>query len=431
MGAGDDAGARAAVVAGARTGLRHDLGRRWIAGRAGRPGVGRLAESPSTGCSAARASSSRSACSSLRWAVSRSASRRELANTMVEWWALIRSRILFSTCGQIDGCGGGAPSQSRSRVGVEAVDARSPMSSTGTTTERSQDLDAGGATTVTGWAPAEIAGHPLRGSDGRGQPDPLEGSGTLPVGRCGAGLGRPARRRGRRVAPDDRARWAPRLVPASACTSSTITVSHVPEHVPGRRGEHQEQRLRRGDQDVRRAADDLATVPGRGVARAHADADGRRGLAQPQGGLGDAGEGGPQVALDVDRQRLERGDVEHPTALLGRRMRIPDQRVEGGQEGRQGLAGPGRRDDQRVLPRRDGLPRPGLSGRGLGEHLGEPGGGRRAERGQRVRRGRGLNRHPHILPGPTDSGDRCASWDFGPAALVSTSEVHVSRRSGS
>ncbi len=27
------------------------------------------------------------------------------------------------------------------------------MSSTGTTTERSQDLDAGGATTVTGWAP--------------------------------------------------------------------------------------------------------------------------------------------------------------------------------------------------------------------------------------------------------------------------------------
>ena len=269
--------------------------------------------------------------------------------------------------------------------------------------------------------PSEIAGHPLRGAHGRGQPDPLEGSGTLPV-RRGARL-----RLG--LFGDEGVEPLQRQGQMSAALGAGQRVHlvddhglHVPEDVPGRRGEHQEQRFRSGDQDVRRPADDLASVPGRGVARAHADADGRRRLTQTHSGLGDAGEGGPQVALDIDGQRLERGDVEHPTALLGRRMRIPDQRVERGQERRQGLAGPGRRDDQRVLPRRDGLPRPGLSGRGLGEHLGEPGGGRRAERGQRVRRRRGLNRHPHILPGPTDSGGLCASWDFGPAPLVSTSE---------
>ena len=232
------------------------------------------------------------------------------------------------------------------------------MSSTGTTTERSQDLDGRRSHDRHRMGPAEDSGPPA------------PAGGRSPTARSAGRVGDASRASSARAASDsacsatrassrskDRARWAPRLVPASACTSSTITVSHVPQDVPGRRGEHQEQRLRGGDQDVRRPADDLAPVPGGGVARAHADADGRRSLAQTQGGLGDAGQRCAQVALHVDRQRLERGDVEHPAALLGRRVRIPDQRVEGRQERRQGLAGPGRRDDQGVLPRRDGLPR--------------------------------------------------------------------------
>ena len=40
-------------------------------------------------------------------------------------------------------------------------------------------------------------------------------------------------------------------------------------------------------------------------------------LTQPQSGLGDAGQRRPQVAFDVDRQRLQRRDVQHPAALLG------------------------------------------------------------------------------------------------------------------
>ena len=39
------------------------------------------------------------------------------------------------------------------------------------------------------------------------------------------------------------------------------------------------------------------------------------GDAEPGGGLPDAGQRGAQVALDVDGERLERADVEHPAAL--------------------------------------------------------------------------------------------------------------------
>ena len=84
-------------------------------------------------------------------AMSRSASRRELANTMVDRCALMTSRIRFSTCGQIDGVRGGRSIlvQAGRRSPGRAL-ARSLMSSTGTTIDRSQALSAGGATTRTG-----------------------------------------------------------------------------------------------------------------------------------------------------------------------------------------------------------------------------------------------------------------------------------------
>jgi hypothetical protein len=106
------------------------------------------------GAKGSEASPSRSACSSFRWAVSRSASRRELAKTMVERCSPIRSRIRFSTCGQIDGVRGGACSSSRVLgAGLAAEAPRSLMSSTGTTIDSSHDFSAGGATMVTGCAP--------------------------------------------------------------------------------------------------------------------------------------------------------------------------------------------------------------------------------------------------------------------------------------
>ena len=78
---------------------------------------------------------------------------------------------------------------------------------------------------------------------------------------------------------------------------------------------------------------------------------------QPGRGVPDAGERGPQVALDVDRQRLERRDVEHPAARAScppaARGRQPVQRP---QERAQRLAGPGRRDDEGVATGGDRRP---------------------------------------------------------------------------
>ena len=82
------------------------------------------------------------------------------------------------------------------------------MSSTGTTTVRSQRFSDGGATTSTGaWPPRKRA----TSSSGRTVAD----SPIRCAGRASSSSSRSS----------DRARWAPRLVPATACTSSRITVS--------------------------------------------------------------------------------------------------------------------------------------------------------------------------------------------------------------
>ncbi len=106
----------------------------------------------------------------------------------------------------------------------------------------------------------------------------------------------------------------------------------------------------------------------------------------------DADERCPQVALDVDAERLERGDVQHAGSVLRvvvlRRRGEPIERPE---ERGEGLARPGRRDDERVTPRRDRIPRPRLRGSRLGERAREPlprGGGEALERGV----------HPAIFP---------------------------------
>ena len=252
---------------------------------------------------------SRSACSSLRCAVSRSASRRELAKTMVERCALIRSRIWFSTCGQIDGGRGGGllVVQVAAGRGRRRSPPRSLMSSTGTTIDRSQDFSAGGRDDPTGCGPPR-------------KRRPAPAAGPSPRARS-AGSGRRRRRPAARLGGQ---RLQPlqgeRQVGAALGAGQRVHLvddhrPHGAQHVAGRRGQHQEQRLRRGDQDVRRPGGDGPAVGGRGVAGPDADGDVRRRLAEPQRGLGDAGERGPQVALDVDGQRLERRDVEHPAAL--------------------------------------------------------------------------------------------------------------------
>ena len=124
------------------------------------------------------------------------------------------------------------------------------------------------------------------------------------------------------------------------------------------RGEEQEERLGRGDQDVRRRAQHPAPLLGRRVARAHADRELR---AEPR-------ERAAQVPLDVVVERLERGDVEQPESLTRRLV----QPVDPEQERRERLPRAGRRLDEHVPARRDRRPAERLRGRRTGERALEP-----------------------------------------------------------
>ena len=148
----------------------------------------------------------RSAAISLSRAVSRSASLRELVNTIVDRCCSTRSTTRSSTCGQIEVCRALAaadPEDTSSSTTPSSV-----MSSTGTTTFRSHFFSDGGATTSTGAAPPR---NRATSSTGRTVAD-------RPIRWAGRSSSSSSRSR-------DTARWAPRLVPATACTSSTITVS--------------------------------------------------------------------------------------------------------------------------------------------------------------------------------------------------------------
>ncbi len=174
---------------------------------------------------------------------------------------------------------------------------------------------------------------------------------------------------------------------------------HVGQRVAGGRGQHQEERLRRGDEDVGRTGDELAAACRRGVARTDPDADARVGQAEALGGPGDAGQRSAQVAFDVHGQRLERRHVEDPGP--GGVLRLGRQPVDRPQECRQRLARPGGGDHQGVVAVGDRRPRLRLCRRGRLEGVGEPlpgGGGKPAELG----RAGVLGVHMFMVPTTTD-----------------------------
>ena len=107
----------------------------------------------------------------------------------------------------------------------------------------------------------------------------------------------------------------------------------------------------------------------------------------------------PQVLLDVDGQRPQRGDVEDPRPRRLRRRRV-HQPVDPPQEGGEGLARPGRGQDQRVVPGGDGRP-PLLLGRRRGAE------GRLEPRPDRL--GEPLQHHDRTVPRRCDRDIRLAS----------------------
>ncbi len=180
--------------------------------------------------------------SSFSRAVSRSASRREFVNTIVERCRRDQARE----------CGPRRRARSTSRrsapgrrTGHRACALRLDRLAEPWTCPRpapaTRDLARSWCSSAARAAPAgRRPGTSLTSSIGRTVAD-------RPI-RC-AGLSSRASSRSR-----DSARCAPRFVPATACTSSTITVSHAAQRLAARRGEQQEQRLRGGHQDVRRGA---------------------------------------------------------------------------------------------------------------------------------------------------------------------------------
>ena len=291
-------------------GVRAGPGMR-AAGAAGRRAASRPA--PPSPSARPAASASRSAQISLSRAVSRSASRRELANTSVERCsadqvddALLdvrpdrrrprRAGGQAAEVGQLDGSSAAGRTPGRRRAASSSA-----RSGTGTTTRRSNSLCDGGCTTVD------------RARRRRGSARPPRPAARWPTGRsAGPALSSSASSRS-----SDSARWAPRLVPATACTSSTITVS-----TPASGSRAREVSSRNSDSGVvirtsGGVAGERPALLGRGVAGADADPDVGRRQPEPGRGLPDAGQRRAQVALDVDGQRLERRDVEHPAALRG------------------------------------------------------------------------------------------------------------------
>ena len=216
--------------------------------------------------------------------------------------------------------------------------------------------------------PAEEPGDGLERALGRAEADPLEGS---------HGFG--ARSRG---AQPLEALEAERQVRAALRPRDRVDLvdDHLldaAEDLAGLAREEEIQALGRGDEDVRRVADEVTPLIRGRVAGPAGDRDPRRLHAEPLRSERDPRKGGPEVALHVVGERLERGDVEGTDRpldpALWRRTRLVDEAVQAPQERGEGLAAPGRCVDQRVAALADGSPPLRLGHRGGLERRLEPG----------------------------------------------------------
>jgi hypothetical protein len=152
--------------------------------------------------------------------------------------------------------------------------------------------------------------------------------------------------------------------------------------------EDQVQRLRCGDEDVRRLLSEVPPLLRGRVARPHPDARLGHRLAAALGRERDAVQRAAQVALDVVHERLERADVEHAQAALriGRPL-LRRESVETPEERRERLAGPGGGADERVVAVRNRRPALALGIGRLTERGPEPVGRGRSEEVQGIGRG--------------------------------------------
>jgi hypothetical protein len=186
--------------------------------------------------------------------------------------------------------------------------------------------------------PAQVARHLLQGPLRRGKPDPHKAAVALD-----------------RLQPFEQQRQKhAALVGAERVNLIDNDVGDAAQGVPAARGEEQVKRFGRGDQNVRRLAQQALTLGRGGVAGANGGFEARQRSAHLPGGLGDSFERGLEIAMDVVVERLQRRDVED--AHSARQRPLTPQVIEAGEEGRQRLARAGRRQDQRMPSGGDGRP---------------------------------------------------------------------------
>jgi hypothetical protein len=140
-------------------------------------------------------------------------------------------------------------------------------------------------------------------------------------------------------------------------------------------GQIQVQRLGRGDEKARRPAQQRLALGRGAVAGSHADRDRRRLVAELARHLGDLGQRLLEVGVDVDREGLERAQINDLCAPADGAAALVTaiQRVDRGEEAGQRLAGAGGGADQRVVSTDDGRPALGLGrGRALRKASCEP-----------------------------------------------------------
>ena len=101
------------------------------------------------------------------------------------------------------------------------------------------------------------------------------------------------------------------------------------EHLAGLRGEEQIERLGSRDQDVRGMASHPRALRRRRVAAADHNFRDVTGNAETLGGGRDAGDRRAQVALDVEREGLQRRDIERATTPARRRRLAEEDALEG------------------------------------------------------------------------------------------------------
>ena len=169
----------------------------------------------------------------------------------------------------------------------------------------------------------------------------------------------------------DRARWAPRLVGTSAWISSMIRVSRLRNasrafEVSSRYSDSGVVMTMSAGSRRNRARSLVGVSPVRTRMVGTRTTSPRRAAAWLMPAMRR-----PQVALDVDGQRLERRHVEDPAAPLGRRLRLEHQPVQAPEEGGQRLAAAGRGQEQRRFAPRDRRPALGL-GRASGRRRRRP-----------------------------------------------------------